>query len=188
MKFPFETKLVQANRFGWEIGAVACVLLLLFPCAAAWSDENIAYAPETVLKTDYPDANQRPTSRSVGTLRVVEFCGGDWCQEVSSGGDAPTEMAWDALFVMFYYFDANDVFRKRRKLTAEGILGKYLKDCKFDTEEANVSCVLEKLQVAHGLAYRRVQYDIGFKCSSEFRVAPPHFTKHGVCTEKAGRN
>lgn len=158
------------------------VLASLGPCLGVQAEgvEDPAMNPEAVLKKDYADKRYWPSGQ--GLRERIEFCGGDWCQEVlMERPETSQKQAWDAAFLMFYFFDANEGFRSRRSATATRLLDRYSKSCVSGAPESRASCILQKLQSAHKLKYRRVQYDVGYRCYSEFDAAPPHFTNRGAC-------
>lgn len=136
--------------------------------ADTFADESSAFSSKLVLKQDFHDAKYWPARQ---TKQSIEFCGGDWCQEVIGRNSQSAESAWDAAFIMFYFFDANDEFRGRRKVLAATLIDEYGKGC-IGSSEIRAACVLGKLQVSHGFEYRRVQYDIGHRCSSIFSAPP----------------
>lgn len=148
-----------------------------FFTASIFADENSGSSPKSILKQDFPDSKYWPMR---GNRLSIEFCGGDWCQEVIGKNSIKAEAAWDAIFLMFYFYDANDEFRARRKTIAINVIDRRAESCEGNFD-ARAACALGKIQTLYGFKYRRVQYDIGFRCSSVFSVKPPHFSSHGRC-------
>jgi len=131
-----------------------------------------------ILKSDYREAKYWPRTANGS----VEFCGGDWCQEVAGVGSRSSKEAWDAIFVMFYFLDPNEDYTTHRRDAAESIVSRSAKQCLAKTGDQRASCTLESLQKKFGFKYRRVQYDVGYRCYSDIVVKPPFFTKKGHCT------
>ncbi|ROU04727.1 hypothetical protein [Lysobacter enzymogenes] len=156
------------------VSALLTVLFVVAPNARAAPDESQALE---VLKSDYPEAKHWPGAAE----RSVEFCGGDWCQQVVSVGATSTREAWDAVFVLFYFLDPDEDYTKRRRDAAENIVARSAKHCLARSGDLRASCVLDSLQKKFGFEYRRVQYDVGHRCHSEIAVKPPFFTKKGGC-------
>ncbi|MEH6416638.1 hypothetical protein [Pseudomonas sp. CGJS7] len=157
--------------------AVSVLLTALFVAAP---DVRAASAePQTleVLKSDYPEAKHWPDAAKGS----VEFCGGDWCQQVVGVSAKSTKEAWDAVFVLFYFLDPDEDYTKRRRDVAESIVARSAKHCLTRVGDLRASCALDSLQKKYGFKYRRVQYDVGHRCHSEIAVEPPFFTKKGGC-------
>lgn len=152
------------------------ISLLLTDCKAG---ERDVINSEVVLKQDFTDKDYWPDDG----LNGIEFCGGDWCQEVRYGEPASRSSAWDAAFLMFYFFDANDEFKEHRKTHAMALLQRHGQGCAAGGREM-AACALKNLQNKHGLIYHRVQYDIGYRCTSLFIVEPPYFTARGNCEDQ----
>ena len=133
-----------------------------------------------ILMADYKDKEYWPALYTKKN-KAIEFCGGDWCQEVVLNRADSVQAAWDALFLIFYYYDANEQYTKKRSAHAKFILAGYAEECRSSNDDKKVSCVLSKLQAKHKFQYNRVQYDIGGRCTSVFSAKPPHFTGRGRC-------
>ncbi|QWP76603.1 hypothetical protein J5226_24010 [Lysobacter sp. K5869] len=156
------------------ISALLSVLLVMAPGVFAAPDGLQGLA---VLKGDYPEAKYWPRAAKGS----IEFCGGDWCQEVVGVGAKSSEEAWDAVFVLFYFLDRDEDYTRRRSDVADRIVARSAKHCLAQTGDLRASCALDSLQKKFGLKYRRVQYDVGYRCHSEIAVKPPFFTKKGGC-------
>lgn len=157
------------------VSALLTALFVAVPDACAASAEPQALE---VLKSDYPEAKHWPDAAKGS----VEFCGGDWCQQVVGVSARSTEEAWGAVFVLFYFLDPDEEYTKRRRDAAESIVAHSAKHCLTRAGDLRASCVLDSLQKKNGFKYRRVQYDVGYRCHSEITVVPPFFTKKGGCS------
>lgn len=142
------------------------------------TDQAVEFDSKLVLEQDF----ENPSWPTIHSANKVEFCGGDWCQEVSFADIEARPRAWDAAFIIFYFFDANEHFTRRREAVARFLLDVHGGHCRGNQVE-RAACTLRELQEKNGLGYRRVKYDIGYRCSSLFEVKPPYFTNVGECTE-----
>ncbi|UHQ23021.1 hypothetical protein LVB77_20635 [Lysobacter sp. 5GHs7-4] len=168
--------LIEAiGMFRKNVLAVPLVLTALV-AVGAHASGNEGLSSQSILRNDFSEQKYWPKYE---VPRSIEFCGGDWCQEVTVKTKRTTA-AWDAVFLMFYYFDANDQYRERRDEWATVLLSKHGKKC-VGTSEAKAACALGKLKELHGFEYRRVQYDVGSRCSSNFEVKLPYFGNKGSC-------
>lgn len=154
------------------------ILLALIALVAvgARASGNGGQSSKSILRSDFSEKKYWPT---YGKARSIEFCGGDWCQEVTVKMKQ-SDAAWDAIFLMFYYFDANDQYKERRGEWAAALLNKHGGKC-VGASEVKAACALGKLKDMHGFEYRRVQYDVGSRCHSTFNVKPPYFGNKGAC-------
>lgn len=135
-------------------------------------------SPLEVLRQDFHDSKYWPKSAP----NSVEFCGGDWCQEVSGVGRDELSAAWDAVFIIFYFADPDSEYQRRRDVVLLGILNRYDEQCSRQNLQSRSSCVLDYLSKHHGFGYWRVQYDVGHRCTSKLDTQPPYFTKEGECS------
>ena len=143
-----------------------------------------------ILRTDLLSEQRKiETVLLPGKRKKVEACAGDWCQVVvlrpKSHDDSK---AWDAIFLMFFYFDANDEYRARRSDHAAFLLEPYKEKCRgHGTDQRRVAaCALHELQREFGFKYRRAQYDAGGRCESNFMTHPPYFSRIGRCAPDRG--
>lgn len=150
--------------------------LIALVAVGANASGNSDLSSQSILRSDFSEQKYWPT---YGAARNIEFCGGDWCQEVTVKTKR-SAAAWDAVFLMFYYFDANDQYRERRGGWAVALLSKHGEKC-VGASEAKAACALGKLKERYGFEYKRVQYDVGSRCSSNFNVKPPYFGNKGGC-------
>jgi hypothetical protein len=141
-------------------------------------DQSPAPTAEHVLRENFDDSKYWPLGS--GESDRIEFCGGDWCQEVQFKTADAKDAAWDALFLMFYYFEPIPSFQSTGAEVASSLLEKS-GACSQPDSRAKAGCVLQVLQREYGLTYRRVQYDVGSRCWSEFRPVSPYFTNLGDC-------
>lgn len=117
----------------------------------------------------------------------IEACGGDWCQLVKVKKGPSTRKlevpAWDAIFLMFYFFDASPTYVAQLEAEANLVLQKYRSRClpHSPPTRADAGCVLSALEKRHGFTYWRVNYDIGARCESRFTPTAPYFTNEGDC-------
>ncbi|QQP95870.1 hypothetical protein [Lysobacter enzymogenes] len=158
----------------FAISVLLAVGLAATPGVRAASDEMHGLA---ILKNDYPEAKSWP----LAAKGSIEFCGGDWCQEVMGVGAKSFKEAGDAAFVLFYFLDRDEEYTRRRSDAADSIIARSAKQCLVQNADLRASCVLDSLQKKFGFKYRRVQYDMGYRCHSEIAVAPPFFTQKGKC-------
>jgi len=140
----------------------------------------------SILKTDlHADGRKIEVVRLAGGKTRFEVCGGDWCQAViaSKSRRYKSSDAWDAAFLMFYYFDANDEYRAQRANHAAFLMRPYQKKCDRQRadQRAIAACVLKVLGDQSGFRYLRVQYDVGARCESIFMTRSPYFSRAGRC-------
>lgn len=159
------------------LAVCASLIASLATVPAVHAAPDALQALET-LKSDYPAAKYWPRAAEGS----IEFCGGDWCQEVMGVGAKSSAEAWDAAFVLFYFLDPDEGYTKRRHDMAQRIVARAAKHCLLRAGDLRASCALDSLQKKFGFKYRRVQYDVGYRCHSEIAVAPPFFTRNGGCT------
>ena len=160
--------------------------LALTLLAFGFSASAVASDTLSLLKADLrADGRKIEAVRLLGDKTRFEVCGGDWCQTVvASGRKAYKEShAWDAAFLMFYYFDANEEYQARRADHAELLMHRYRKKCirQESDQRAVAACALKALSDQFGFSYRRVQYDVGARCESVFVTRAPYFSGVGRC-------
>lgn len=90
--------------------------LLLMLSTSALLGTSEAASSLDVLRADLlPEQRKIETVQLQGKKKKLEACGGDWCQAVVLRPKSHDDSrAWDAVFLMFFYFDANDEYRARR--------------------------------------------------------------------------
>lgn len=114
----------------------------------------------------------------------IEVCGGDWCQLVTrpSKRRLQDRGAWDAAYLMIYFFGSSDDYRARRKESARQLLDGYAAACPGRTQNLDtVRCVLRHLSTSQALRYFHVTYDEGARCVGRFHIDPPHFAQSLIC-------
>lgn len=155
-------------------------MTLLFAALIALAS-GVSGAPsahsEVVLKKSFKDNDHWPRTKSEEN---IEFCGGDWCQEVEFKHLEDRGVAWDALLLMFYAFDASESTKPQLRSHWAALLRKKGHGCGGGEREAT-ACVLDRIQKAHSFVYRRINYDIGHRCVSFFTTKPPYFSSVGAC-------
>lgn len=165
-----------------KIAEIFLIAMSLLFSTVSRADEGSAFVPELVLKNDFAEYKYWPERQVRLGSNKIEFCGGDWCQLVVARNKHSMAAAWEAVFTMFYFYDANKEYVSRRAGLAQSILAKYSERCADAvTSDDKASCVLSQLQAAHHLEYWRVQYDVSHRCVSGFSSKPPHFTGRGKC-------
>jgi hypothetical protein len=165
-------------------GTFLCLVLFSMQAVADEPIKLETFASKKILENDYKDKKYWPVTDRTRSGKAIEFCGGDWCQEIEIANANSVGPAWDALFLIFYYYDANELFTEKRGSHTKRIIETHGKRCASTDVDKKISCVLQNLQTKHKFKYYRVQYDIGARCSSTFTAAPPHFTRQGSCVDQ----
>ena len=160
------------------ITVAALAALLTVHRAEAVTTKNIVYADFNQKNAPIAIWNERKS-------RNIEVCAGDWCQLVQWRPPVRTKdiYAWDAIFLMAYFFDLPDDYQLKRRSLAMSLLAKHGGKCEITLTRGAAACVLEQLQRQHGFKFWRVQYDIGARCVSQFIPQTPYFTKEGECRD-----
>ena len=131
-----------------------------------------------LLQIDFPEPDAWPAARK----NAVEFCGGDWCVEARGVRAQSRAAAWDAVALLFYYVQAEADYRRKRADEIDRLLARYASACPRTLGQARASCALRTIRGRHGLDFRRVQYDTGYRCSAVLLTDPPYSTDRGECT------
>ncbi len=158
------------------------VLLLLLACQ---SFAIAAVDTKQLIVQDFGDVQPQPRTWTDKLGRHIEVCGGDWCQLVSQPAKprVKDQSAWDAAFLMIFFFASSDDYRARRKESAMQLLGQYSASCPKQVRELETArCVLRGLSSSRDLKYFHTTYDEGARCVGRFSVDPPHFSQRLVCT------
>jgi hypothetical protein len=113
------------------------------------ADESNGFDPELALRSDFHADKYWPGHRTGAGSKRIEFCGGDWCQEVVIKRSQSRDAAWAALFLMFYFHDANEQYVSRREGLALAIIDRYGGKCLENESIARAACVLKQLRAMH---------------------------------------
>lgn len=157
---------------------LATMILAAWPLLTPTPATAAVPQAQRLLQLDFPEPDAWPAARK----NAVEFCGGDWCVEARGVRAQSRAAAWDAVALLFYYVQAEADYRRKRADEIDRLLARYASACPRTLGQARASCALRTIRGRHGLDFRRVQYDTGYRCSAVLLTDPPYVTDRGECT------